>query len=176
MEPPKCLQRAVTYLVMALAILTLDLFTGRYLLFPILFIIPVILSAWCYSARWAYVMAVLLPIFRLLIALYEKHSDPAVFIVINAAIRVVVLLLMAFLVARTARQNRELKKQLSGLVTICAWSRTVEYQGEWISFEEYLKRRFGITSSHGISPGELDKMISEIQGPTDSSAAAPPKD
>jgi len=28
------------------------------------------------------------------------------------------------------------------LVTLCAWTRSVEYEGEWISFEEYLRRKF----------------------------------
>lgn len=38
------------------------------------------------------------------------------------------------------------------LVTLCAWTRTVRYQGEWVSVEVYLERRFGIITSHGISP------------------------
>ncbi len=35
----------------------------------------------------------------------------------------------------------------------------VEYQGEWISFEEYLKRRFNIGTTHGMSPAEARKQI-----------------
>lgn len=37
-------------------------------------------------------------------------------------------------------------------VTLCAWTRTVRYEGEWISVEEYLHRRYGVLTSHGISP------------------------
>lgn len=47
------------------------------------------------------------------------------------------------------------------LVNVCAWSRTIEFNGEWISFEEYLKRRFNIDTSHGISPIEMEKLIGE---------------
>ena len=47
---------------------------------------------------------------------------------------------------------------LQPLVRMCAWSRTIEYQGQWISFEEYLQRRFDISTSHGIAPSELEKM------------------
>lgn len=38
-------------------------------------------------------------------------------------------------------------------ITLCAWTRTVRYEGEWISVEAYLERRFGVETSHGISPG-----------------------
>jgi hypothetical protein len=51
-----------------------------------------------------------------------------------------------------------LNRQLDNLVTVCAWSRTVEFEGEWISFEDYLKRKFNIHTSHGISPAEAEKL------------------
>lgn len=38
------------------------------------------------------------------------------------------------------------------IVRMCTWSRTIEYQGPWMSFEEYLQQRFGLQTSHGISP------------------------
>lgn len=37
-------------------------------------------------------------------------------------------------------------------VTLCAWTRTIRYEGEWISVETYLERRYGVLTSHGISP------------------------
>ena len=52
--------------------------------------------------------------------------------------------------------------QVQTLVTICAWSRTVEYQGEWLSFEEYILRRFNLNTSHGISPAEAEKALGDI--------------
>jgi CHASE3 domain sensor protein len=48
------------------------------------------------------------------------------------------------------------------LVTICAWSRTVEHEGKWVSFEEYLRRRFSLDTSHGISPEEARKAFGEV--------------
>ena len=48
------------------------------------------------------------------------------------------------------------------LLRVCAWSKTVEYQGEWITFEAYLSRRFGIDSTHGISPAEEKKLTAEL--------------
>ena len=48
--------------------------------------------------------------------------------------------------------------RLDAFVTMCAWSRTVEYGGEWLTFEAYLKRRFGVQTSHGISPAQAEKI------------------
>jgi len=147
---------------MGFAIFLADFLTGPFLLFPVLFIVPVSLAAWFYSTRWAYVLAVLLPIGRCLIADMENQA-PLIYSVANALIRVGVLAFMAYLVGRTARQTRELREKVAGLVTMCAWSKTVEYQGEWLSFEEYLKRRFNVDTSHGISPAEAEKVFKDFK-------------
>ncbi len=147
---------------MGLAVLLFDLVTGRFLLFPILFVLPVSLSAWFSSTRWAYALAVLLPVGRLLIAVFVDTPSPVIFSVANAFVRVGVLVFLAFLIGRTARQTKALQERVAGLVTVCAWSRTVEYQGEWISFEEYLKRRFNLDTSHGISPEEARRAFGDL--------------
>lgn len=140
-------------------ILALDLFTGPYLLFPIFFIIPVSLAAWHCASRpgLAQALAVVLPLGRFVIAEFVDHPAPLPYIIANTLIRIGVLSFLAFLVSRTARQTRELEARVSGLVTICAWSKTVEYEGEWLSFEAYLKRRFDLETSHTISPAEIEK-------------------
>jgi len=40
---------------------------------------------------------------------------------------------------------------LKRIVTVCAWSKTINSGGRWISFESYLREQFGISVSHGIS-------------------------
>lgn len=47
------------------------------------------------------------------------------------------------------------------LVTMCAWTRTIQYEGEWLTFEEYLKRRFGLETTHGIRPDQADKILED---------------
>jgi hypothetical protein len=155
----RALNWPVTYLVMSIGILLIDLVTGPYLLFPITFVIPVALSAWFYSTRWAYALSVLLPAGRFLIADFVDRQTPLLYMV-----RIAVLLFMAYLVGRTARQTRQLQEQVSDLLRICAWTRTVEFQGEWISFEEYLRRRFGIKATHGMSPEVVKKFLAEVEG------------
>jgi hypothetical protein len=153
------LSRGATYLVLGAAILSLDLLTGRFLQFPILFIVPVGLSAWYHGPRLAYYLAFLLPTGRLLIAGLVEIESPIPSILVNWLVRVVVLALLAYLAGRTARQTRVLQQRFDTMVTICAWSRTVEYRGEWISFEQYLLRRFNIKTTHGISAAEAERAF-----------------
>ncbi len=49
--------------------------------------------------------------------------------------------------------------RMSRIAKVCAWSHTVEYDGRWMSFEQYLEARFGIKASHGISPEEAAKVM-----------------
>lgn len=47
------------------------------------------------------------------------------------------------------------------LVTLCAWTRTVRYEGEWVSVETYLERRYGVVTSHGMSPAAMRQLKAE---------------
>jgi len=57
------------------------------------------------------------------------------------------------------RRVRELEK----LVTVCAWTHRVRWQGKWISFEEYLQKRFNLHFTHGISDEAAQQMRQEIR-------------
>lgn len=40
----------------------------------------------------------------------------------------------------------------SDLLTLCAWSKRVHWQGEWVTIEQYLLLAHGLFVTHGISP------------------------
>ncbi len=54
-------------------------------------------------------------------------------------------------------------ERLQRMVTICAWTGLVYYEGQWIRMDEYLQRRFGLSVSHGLSKEASAKIISEIK-------------
>lgn len=54
-------------------------------------------------------------------------------------------------------------RDLQQLVTICAWTKQVRHNDEWISFEEYLQRVHHIRTSHGISPKRAKVLMAEIE-------------
>ena len=55
-------------------------------------------------------------------------------------------------------------RRVRTLVTVCAWSKTVKYEGEWISYDEYLRRRFKVDITHTISPAEYAKLMDPVVG------------
>lgn len=63
-------------------------------------------------------------------------------------ISVVILLLVNF-------------RRLEKYVTMCAWSKTVLYNNEWVPFDEYLRRTYDVRVSHGISESERDKFMAK---------------
>jgi GAF domain-containing protein len=38
------------------------------------------------------------------------------------------------------------------LITVSAWSRKIQVDGEWVSFEEFLMDKLGLSITHGIDP------------------------
>jgi hypothetical protein len=54
-------------------------------------------------------------------------------------------------------------EKLRQIVTVCAWTGQVKHEGEWMRMEEYLKRRFGLSVSHGLSKEAAEKMAREIE-------------
>jgi CHASE3 domain sensor protein len=77
-----------------------------------------------------------------------NHSGRTLLLMVGASACAVAGIL--YLIYRLSR--------LQPLVRMCAWSRTIEFHGQWISFEEYLQRRFNISTNHGISPSEMEKL------------------
>jgi CHASE3 domain sensor protein len=77
---------------------------------------------------------------------------------VGLAAALFVMLIALLVIARGAEHYRN-------LVTLCAWTRSVEFDGEWISFEEYLRRKFNISATHGISPDALTQIEVGLEQP-----------
>jgi GAF domain-containing protein len=67
--------------------------------------------------------------------------------------------------AELQQANEELRlaldriNRLEKLVRMCAWTKRLELDGEWLGIEAYLKRRFGLDVTHGISEEALAKQL-----------------
>ena len=48
------------------------------------------------------------------------------------------------------------------IVRMCAWTRHLELDGEWLSIEDYLQRRFNLQVTHGISPAAMEAEIRKL--------------
>jgi CHASE3 domain sensor protein len=67
--------------------------------------------------------------------------------------------------------------ELEAIITVCAWTKRVKFNGAWVSFEEYLHARFHLRFTHGISEEAAAKLQMEATPPpaelNDASKAKP---
>jgi len=77
---------------------------------------------------------------------------------ITVGMAVIEIFLVAGIVFLVIRLSR-----LEHLVTICAWSHRLRYEGQWVSLEKYLQERFGIQANEGISTEQAAKLMSESE-------------
>lgn len=137
-------------------ILVADYFCGPELLFPILFIFPVMLAAWNCARGDAVGIAIFLSAARFG---SELLREPALSFgpdLLNSTIRGVVLVGLAVLVSRVARQNGQLArrvKQLEGLIPICAHcKRILDEEKHWTRLETYIVEHSAAEFTHGVCP------------------------
>jgi len=52
-------------------------------------------------------------------------------------------------------------ENLSEFLNMCAWSKRIKYNNEWLSFDNYLSLHFGVNITHGIADGEATKLIED---------------
>jgi hypothetical protein len=142
---------------MALGILLVNLSTGPMLMFPIMFVLPVALSALFCSARLAYVLAGALPLGTFIISYFVETPANLAVTTINAVVRVVVLCILASLAARTAHLSREIKV-LQGRLPICMWCKSIRKpDGSWQKLETYIAENSEADFTHGLCPDCMEK-------------------
>lgn len=64
------------------------------------------------------------------------------------------------------RRERQQRQEYERLVAVCAWTRRVRWQGRWLAIEDFLKERFNLTVSHGISDEALARQLAELESDT----------
>jgi hypothetical protein len=161
---------ALWYLVAAISVL-LTYAAGPFIQFPIAFVLPVALAAWFEGFGHALVLAIVLPAFRLgfVLGLWsvpwsEGHS------IANAAIRVGILGLLAFLASRVAKQHRTLRHEvamLEKILPICSFCKRIRDRDQsWQPLEAYFSAHTDIALSHGLCPDCARKHYGEyVQEP-----------
>lgn len=137
-------------------VLVLDLWAGPFLQFPVFFVLPVLLSAWFSGSRWGIALALLLPLIRLSFFLKWGLPYPLSTALTNAAVRMLVLVVIAVLAHRAAERTRALEAEvriLEGIVPICSFCKRMrEDDGTWVRLEQYIGSRSTARFSHGVCP------------------------
>jgi dTDP-glucose pyrophosphorylase len=147
---------SIYWIILALAVLACDYAMGPFIQFPFLFVIPVMLASWFSGRGWGFLLAFTLPLVRWYFAALWAVPWPMFDASINALIRVMVLLLLAYLIDRTASQTRALTSEiqiLKGLLPICSFCKKIRSEdNRWEQLEWYITRHSEAQFSHGVCP------------------------
>jgi hypothetical protein len=138
--------------------LLVEYITGPYLRFPVLFILPVVLASWYRGWPLGMGTAILLPSLRLALAWHWDATTPWTMTepIVNALVRIAVLVTLAYMTARASREQRALQEEvrtLRGLLPICMVCKKIrDDQGNWEILEAYIMRHSEANFSHGLCP------------------------
>jgi hypothetical protein len=143
----------VCWIVLSCLILAIDYSTGSVIQFPFMFIVPVGLAAW-YSGAWSgLAFAFVLPLIRLYFTTIFSMPWGFPVSVANAAIRIVILVGYALLIAYIAKQKKGLEREiniLEGILPVCSFVRrfvTSSVPGsQWRIILQSVRRRFSATA------------------------------
>ncbi len=97
---------------MSLAVLSFDYASFPIVRFPIVYILPVGFAAWYSGRQWGLLLAIVLPLVRLYFTTLWAAPWTFTDSIINAVIRIAVLVGFAIMVDRVARRTKELSREV----------------------------------------------------------------
>ncbi len=134
----------------------IDYLSGPYLLFPVLYVLPVMLMAWNCHWRLAIGLALILSGARYAFQFYWQFPLGEVVTLLNAILQCGVLVLLVTLTARLANATRSLRERLrtlEGILPICSFCKAIcDEEGHWQRMETYVSKRSEAQFSHGVCP------------------------
>lgn len=133
-----------------------DFMATQTLLFPILFLIPVLLLAWNCGLRTALILGGILCLVRGCVQYAWGIPYPMDFAILNGLTRMGILFLFAWLVAKLSRQTQALRarvRTLEGILPTCSFCKNIrDEEGHWHQMEAYVARRTQACFTHGVCP------------------------
>ena len=151
----------VMSLAVAAIIFLVDVRVPRGLAVATLYVLPLLISLLADDQKLTLILAAL---FTILIALGHAFSPvagvPHWIAVWDAVIAVLVVWITAVLGSEMTSAKRKIH-DMGKLLVMCAWTKQVKVDGEWISVDAYLTEHLGVKLSHGISQDAAEKMLRE---------------
>ena len=161
----------------ALVVAGFDFLAGPVVFFPVLFVIPVALMAWNCGLRTALWLGAILCLVRFAIQYAWGIPYTLPVAIINACLRLGVLLFITFLVGKLSQQTQALRarvRTLEGILPTCAFCKDIrDAEGNWHQIEEYVTSRSHARFSHGVCPGCATKHYGDILNKSTETAGPP---
>jgi hypothetical protein len=146
----------------AILVLLADLTSPRGLTATALYVIPILVSLVADRPRLTYAVTACCTLLVLVGFFFSPDVGvPGWIVATDRAIVAILLWVTAWLgveITRAKRQIRDLEKWL----TLCAWTKQVNVDGEWIPIERYLAEFCGLKLTHGMSQEALNRFMGEV--------------
>lgn len=137
---------------LAAVILGADYFTGPLISFSIVFVIPVALAARLSGRWWGIALGALLPLAHFGFTFLWQAPWTLADALINAGIRMAVLVTFAVLIDRVTRQAREIQV-LRGLLPVCGFCKKIRTEDQtWQPIESYITEHSEASFTHTFCP------------------------
>ena len=151
---------------LVLVTMVADYLTGPAIQFPILYLLPIGLAAWWSGIRLGSVLALTMPLLRIVFGTIRPEVWSGPELGVNAFIRIMICLIVVYFVNRTARQHRALQRevqQLSGILPICSFCKKIRSEtNEWVALEIYIGERSEASFSHGLCEACFQKHYPDV--------------
>lgn len=151
-------------ILVAAIILLIDFSTGRYIRFPIFYVLPIWMAAWRNKKNLAFALALFLPAARFGIY-YFWHVEEVYILLSNTLIAELALILYAYLMIRVRWQTNALKikvKKLEGILPICSSCKRIRNEkGEYEQVDRYISEHSDALFSHGLCKECTRKLYPE---------------
>ena len=93
--------------------------------------------------------------------IFSDH--PFSFLFQRTTIEMLLVLMVWFLVSRSTRRVVERINYLEKFMRVCAWCRRINYNGEWMRIEEFMRQGFDTPTTHGICKECLERQQASIE-------------
>ena len=145
----------ISWAVLSSLVLVADYFTGPFIQFPIVYILPIVFVTWFNGRHWGLVFACILPFARIFFYFLWIVPWSSLEAVVNVVIRMIVFSLIVLLVDSEVKRRVLLKeiKVLRGILPICSFCKKIRTENNiWIPLEEYVHWHTEAELSHGYCP------------------------
>lgn len=90
-------------------------------------------------------------------------GDGFQFLYRRSTLEMLLVLGVWFLVSTSTRRILERISYLEKFMRVCAWCRRIDYKGEWMPLEEFMRQGFDTPTTHGICPDCLRKQQEAVE-------------
>jgi len=89
-------------------------------------------------------------------------ENPFAFLFRRSTLDILLVLAVWLLVSTSTRRILERIRYLEKFMRVCAWCRQINFKGEWMPLEEFMRQGFDTPTTHGICPCCLEKQQAAV--------------